>query len=295
MKQHRKQVQESDWYHGINFGDFASKGHLTPENWSIYGVLSFMEHIDFKGLSVIDVGAMDGLAAFIAEREGATDVIATDLYHRNTFLLAKEILNSNAEYSPYTSVEHLITKFGRGRFDVVIMAGLLYHVLSPLRTLLIARALLKTGGILLLESVVVNRDDSVIAWNLSDPVMNEYTTYLVPSPRALLGMMRFALMDPLATASAGSRNTQLYKRYSVMARAVSKRSTVFDSDLMQRAQERAMRVRNDLVMDELSLVESSEAPISTLELDTGFSPLENKHTDLDIYSFRTRFDLQPAP
>lgn len=284
----------SDWYHGINFGSYQSKGHLSPENWSLYGILNFMEHINFQNLNVLDVGTMDGLAAFIAEREGAAYVAATDLYNRKTFHLAKQALQSRVDYSPHTSVEHLIGKYGRARFDVVIMGGLLYHVLSPLRTMLIARSLLKTGGILLLETVSANRADAVLVWNLSDPIMDEYTTYLVASPRALLGMSRFTLFDTLQTASAATTKTSTYVRYSLMARAVAPLSSHYDTDLMRRAQERALRVRTDLLMDELSLAECADAPISDIKLIHSYNVASPMHTDIDVRKFRSRFDLQPS-
>jgi 2-polyprenyl-3-methyl-5-hydroxy-6-metoxy-1,4-benzoquinol methylase len=147
------EIDGFSWFHGIDFGSARSEGRVSPPNWSLYGSLRMLEHIDLRSCRVLDVGTMDGLISFIAEEEGAQEVHATDLYDRPSFRFARDALAANVEYHPRTSVEDLVPRFGRDSFDLVVMGGLIYHLVSPFRSLLIARALLRNNGLLLLETV----------------------------------------------------------------------------------------------------------------------------------------------
>ncbi|MBW4668612.1 MAG: class I SAM-dependent methyltransferase [Cyanomargarita calcarea GSE-NOS-MK-12-04C] len=87
---------------------------------------------DLTGMSVLDVGAYDGGFSFECERRGASRVIAYDLPDPNStgFNVAKEILASNVEYVR-GSVYKLDPK-EIGTFDIVLFAGVLYHLRYPL-------------------------------------------------------------------------------------------------------------------------------------------------------------------
>ena len=54
--------------------------------------------------------------------------------------LKLDLKNNKVKFNDFNNL------FEDGTFDIIVMGGLLYHLLSPLRALLIARSLLKTGG-----------------------------------------------------------------------------------------------------------------------------------------------------
>jgi tRNA (mo5U34)-methyltransferase len=286
----QEMIDRNQWFHGINFGhNLQSKGRSTPQNWSLYAILSFMERIQFKNTRVLDIGTMDGLVAFSAEKGGAAEVIATDLYERNTFYLAQEILKSKVIYHPNTSIEDLLEKFGPGSFDIVIMGGLLYHLTSPLRGLLTGRFLLKTGGLLLLETVTCDVNEPDLRFNPGNPVMNEYTTLFVPTVPAVESMMCFTLQEVLGAASARASLSIPFSRSSFVAQAVSLENPSYLTDLMREMQQRASRSHSDRFLDEFSFSKLRDLPYT----DVGFNSFNDVPSDIDIHTFKCNNTLQP--
>ena len=72
------------WMHTIDLGGgVVTSGAWTPEDQA--GTLGTLEQIDFRGKKVLDVGCLDGLWSFEAERRGAAEVYATDLGDRSNW------------------------------------------------------------------------------------------------------------------------------------------------------------------------------------------------------------------
>ena len=96
---------------------------------------------DLSGLTVLDVGAWDGFFSFECERRGAERVVAADWFawheaargSKESFELAREALGSSVE-DVEIRVEELSPE-RVGTFDLVLFAGVLYHVRDPLRAL----------------------------------------------------------------------------------------------------------------------------------------------------------------
>lgn len=285
-------IDRHKWFHGIDFGGgLRSKGRSNPENWSLYGTMSFLEHIPMAGARVLDIGTMDGLIAYTAEQNGAS-VVATDLYDRQSMRLAKELLKSDVEYLPSTSIEDLLGIFGPSSFDIIVMGGLLYHLVSPLRAILIARNLVKTGGIVILETCATEEDKPVLNFNLGSPIVNEYTTYFIPSLEAVRQMMTFCCFDVLGSnKTRPGGDAANYVRGTVMSRAVEPSGAIATTSLMGAAQERASKSVDDRILDEFNFATLKNASASIL-LDQKFKTFSDD-VEIDKKLFTTRFDLQP--
>jgi tRNA (mo5U34)-methyltransferase len=125
------------WAHSIDLG----RGIVTPGHWGDHTPIfrQAMRDIDFRGEKVLDIGCWDGLWSFEAEKRGAAEVYATDyLAPRNrtelaTFSLAYRALGSRAKYFPQVSV-YDVERLGVDDFDLVIDAGIFYHLRDPLRS-----------------------------------------------------------------------------------------------------------------------------------------------------------------
>jgi SAM-dependent methyltransferase len=248
----RTKINELSWFHAINFREASSPGRGgNPPNWSLFGTLSFLGDTALEGARCLDVGAMDGLASFIMKERGAARVVATDLYDRPQFRLARSILGleTQVEYLPTTHLSQLGARFGRGAFDVVVFAGVLYHVFSPLISLMQCRKLLKTGGLLIVETMCTRREEPILILNPEQipPPVDEYTTYFVPTRSAVEGMLKLAGFEVLASLDVKGRN-----RTTVLARA-SRPSEIPDrSELLCRMHDRLARGADDLLAEELS-------------------------------------------
>ena len=182
----RRRVASIDWYHSIDLGG----GVVTP-GMSRNDVLAGDELPPFEGRSVLDIGAWDGYYSFLAERSGASRVVAFDEYvwcidipardrywkacedagvmpepardaeffdrdalpGRRGFDLAKEALGSAVE----PVVGDLLTYdvAALGAFDVVLYLGVLYHVQEPLTALRRLRAVTREVAVIETEAIVV--------------------------------------------------------------------------------------------------------------------------------------------
>lgn len=110
---------------------------------------------DLTGKSVLDIGAWDGYFSFELERRGAKRVLAVDVWDEGSlqaFLFARDMMKSNVEYLHIDA--HDLSPATVGTFDIVLCAGLLYHLRHPLlgleriRSVTKERLILETGSLI---------------------------------------------------------------------------------------------------------------------------------------------------
>src|SRR5581483_4190627 len=176
------------WYHDIDLGQgLVTPGRGLAELWNMNRRL--MDLVDFRDKAVLDIGAMDGMWSFEAERRGAALVIATDAYqwgHRR-FIFCKEVLGSHAvpyfDVSVYQLAEALDRVSAPARkFDVVICFGVLYHLRDPMLALTQIRSVLKDGGVALFETAYFHSRDPVMHFNTGGKLFyDDVTTWWAPS------------------------------------------------------------------------------------------------------------------
>ncbi|MBH25806.1 MAG: hypothetical protein CMH57_15475 [Myxococcales bacterium] len=130
------------WYHRIELPGGVVTPGWAPLQPDAYGV---PERLD--GLRVLDVGAWDGFWSFEALRRGAREVVAIDDFSDHlgfldegaraagweSFDLCREALGLDASSCArhHMSV-YEISEERLGRFDVVFLFGVLYHLRYPL-------------------------------------------------------------------------------------------------------------------------------------------------------------------
>lgn len=286
-------IDELDWFHAMDLGTMRTRGRIPPNqppNFTLFGIFSFLEHIDPKGLDVIDLGTMDGLVAFILKELGASRVVATDLWDRKQFRMARDILGfgSEVEYHTQLNVSDMVDEFGTGTFDLMVFAGVLYHLLSPLESLLHCRRLLRRDALFLIETCYDEESEqSTLRFNMGmEPAsFHEPTTYFLPTLPSLLAMLRTASFDPLAVARL-KRGT---RRVSVLARAV-RPSEVREKTPLQRVHDEYVDRRNHFAFGDVFYhLEHGSADPSTAEY-SGDHELED---EIDIYSYRPGLPFQP--
>jgi tRNA (mo5U34)-methyltransferase len=137
----QQRVAALPWFHEIDLGH----GVVTPGSTSLE-VLQAAADVYFAddlvvGKTVIDVGCWDGFNSFEAKRRGAARVLATDHFvwadgswgSRDAFELAREALGLDVAVLDIDLAE--ITPDSVGVFDVVLFAGVLYHMRHPLLAL----------------------------------------------------------------------------------------------------------------------------------------------------------------
>lgn len=149
-------ISRINWFHTIDLGH----GVVTPGDDDSPNKLKRLQiPTDLSGKTFLDIGAWDGFFSFEAERRGAARVLALDSYvwegrvpgkSKEGFLAAKAILNSRVEDLQMDAFNISPDKIGM--WDVVLLAGVLYHVKNP--WLLLEKAASVTKQLLIVETFI---------------------------------------------------------------------------------------------------------------------------------------------
>lgn len=181
------------WRHRIDLGDDrVTPGKKSAADWDRLGLPD-----DLDGQSVLDVGAFDGLLAFEAERRGATDVLAIDIWkeggseewwfgrepRRAGFELVREYLGSDVRGETIDVYD--LSPDEVGRFDLVICSKVLPFLPEPYTALsnLVSVAI----GRIVIESAMPRQDlgDSYPALELARETTANPNRWWHPTPACL--------------------------------------------------------------------------------------------------------------
>jgi SAM-dependent methyltransferase len=207
------------WFHSIDFRpdvDFTSKtrfsGHVPP-NYTLFGFYDLITHLDLHGASCIDIGTMDGIAAFIMKKLGAGSVVATDIGERDTFHFARQTLGLDVEFLRDTDLYNITQRVDHRRFDVTLMAGVLYHVFDPLYAITAARHLTRENGYAIIEThYLPGESRPIMQFNPTDPEPIEQANFFWRASMSCLeGMFRLCCFHVVARRDIGKRVTYLLR------------------------------------------------------------------------------------
>ncbi len=214
-------LSERRWFHSIDVGEFATSGRFKPgepQNITLYGFMDLVKDMDLKGMTVLDVGAADGLASFGMKALGAEAVHSTNAGSRHNFQTLHDILGMEGiEYYDDTQVKDLMSIFNRGQFDLILCAGVIYHMLNPVSAFSTCRKLIKDGGLFILETPCDRHEErAAIFINSETEMLQEKFTYSIPSKAALIALMKLFSFEVLAI-----RTLKSPYRVTVLAQAVA--------------------------------------------------------------------------
>ena len=119
--------------------------------------MKHLKTLDLKGKRVLDVGCRDGLFSFAAESMGAAEVVGID---NDLSKAATDFLIPFFKSKVRMLQENLYELKAQelGLFDVILFAGVLYHLRYPFWGLKVLRDMLKPGGELLTETAIWRGD-----------------------------------------------------------------------------------------------------------------------------------------
>lgn len=233
------------WFHSIDCGD----GVVTPGQKSGEVLAHEWEHMrlpDLRGKTVLDVGAWDGWFSFQAERLGARRVLALDHYIWSMNVAAQQAyfrrcVEKGIAPKPYhlipghwqpgalpgksgfdaahkmleSGVEQIVADFmscdlvNLGRFDIVFLLGVLYHLEEPFTCL--KRLRLVTGEIAVIETAAIyvpgREDVALLEFYEGDELSHDIGNWFAPNLKGLEGMCR----------AAGFRSVEITSPYPKVA------------------------------------------------------------------------------
>ncbi|ROZ81456.1 tRNA 5-methoxyuridine(34)/uridine 5-oxyacetic acid(34) synthase CmoB [Pseudomonas neustonica] len=134
--------------------------HIDTEWHSDWKWQRVSPHIDLRDRRVLDIGCGNGYYMWRMWQAGASMVIGVDpnLLFLNQFEAVKRYLPSAPVWQLPFTLEALPEP--SDAFDTVFSMGVLYHRRSPIDHLLQLKACLRPGGELVLETLVIEGDES---------------------------------------------------------------------------------------------------------------------------------------
>ncbi len=190
-----QEAQKARWFHAIDFGDFQSAGRFgvgQRQNITLFPVFEIVKGLQVTDMDCLDMGAACGLVSFGLRALGAKRVVATDIVKFRTLEISNALLDANVEYIPFTRADQVSDRFPEERFDLVVCAGVLYHMFNPMGAIAEARLLLRKGGLFVVETAYdPKRSEPVMELNSesSQPFKEAYTYWNI-SESAVAGILK---------------------------------------------------------------------------------------------------------
>jgi tRNA (mo5U34)-methyltransferase len=193
VEQLRAAVMGREWFHKIELGNGITTPGFDASAQKLVGIRMPESCI---GMSVLDIGALDGFFSFEAERRGAARVVACDHYcwsgtgrhDKGGFDLAKRALRSHVE-EHFARVEDL-DPAQIGTFDLVLFLGVLYHAPDPLGYLTKVRSLCHGTAIIETHVDALEVARPALVFYPGASLNNDPTNFFGPNPLAVEAMLK---------------------------------------------------------------------------------------------------------
>lgn len=224
------------WYHSIDLGQ-----GVTTRGLSQSPLLDAERLPDLRGRSVLDIGAWDGYYSFLAERLGASRVVALDHYVWGVDLAARQaywdecaergVLPDHdrdltdfwrpelpgrrafdfAKQALGSTVEAIVADFATvdldsvGTFDVVLYLGVLYHMKEPLRAVERLRAVTDEVAVIETQAVHVRGLETVslLQFFAGGELAGDFGNWFIPSIEGLRQLVLAAGFSRVETIVGG--------------------------------------------------------------------------------------------
>jgi tRNA (mo5U34)-methyltransferase len=219
-------MREHSWFHAIDLGDGnITRGRFptdTPQNQTLFPAMEYISYINVAGMDCLDIGATDGLISFGLEKLGAKSVTATDRVEGVGFGAVHALLQSKVDLRFPIEIDNILTEFEGRYFDLIICAGVIYHMLNPASAFMACRNLLKPGGLLIVDSALsFTSDKAIMVFNPEVEEFNEDSTYWLPTFEALAGIAKLCHFEVLS-----GRRQPATSRGTVLCRALLRSESV---------------------------------------------------------------------
>ncbi|MBC8395187.1 MAG: DUF1698 domain-containing protein [Bacteroidetes bacterium] len=183
----------NNWWHTVSIGDnICTPGKVKNLYMSEWGLTPEI----IKGKSFLDIGFRDGGYSFYAERSGASKVTGLDIEHSKGFEILKQIFNSKVN-CVIKDIIDLKSEDLDGPYDVVLFAGVFYHMKFPFLSLHKVAELMDVGGILILESYICpdlsshekSKDIPLMKFLPKDELNKDTSNWYAPNLICLISML----------------------------------------------------------------------------------------------------------
>jgi len=214
------------WGHDHDFGSFALPGQMGMRHVSLLAAFVDRFHAirtDLTGTRVLDVGCWTGGTSLLLAAMGAEVVAIEEVrkyvdcvaFLRDSFGVANLDVRNLSLYDVASSGDLLES------FDVVLFAGVLYHLSDPVLGLRLTYDALREDGRLLLETAAARSARDVVRYEgpaatvggSAEELTRSGWNWFVPSPSVVARMLRDVGYEAVwVRPAAGSRAFGVAKR-----------------------------------------------------------------------------------
>ncbi len=128
----------------------------TGHHGTTYSVMQLMESIDFQGKSVFDFGTGTGILAILAEKLGASEILAVD---NDPWCIENASENSSVNHCNNIDIQLFDTAYTNQQYDIVI-ANINKNII--LDNLALLGKAVKPGGDVLLSGLLVMDESDIL-------------------------------------------------------------------------------------------------------------------------------------
>jgi SAM-dependent methyltransferase len=185
-----------------------------------------LKRCEVKDRRCLDIGTMEAAVPILLSRRGAGPIVAVDISYRERIAAVKHYTGARFDY--HSGLTHgntvsFLRSQGVVNFDVVVLSGVLYHCFGPLHTLAMARSLIRTGGLMIVETFAVVDEQYAMFFNARGFFTPDPSTYFLPSIALLEYLLRYFKLTPLATVHGQPSQTGPHRltRIAVACRATN--------------------------------------------------------------------------
>ncbi len=217
------EIKKADWYYSIELrpGVFT-KGAKHP---NVALTRELLSGLKATGTSCLDIGAQEALISTILAKKGAESVTAVCAQNypdgEQRINWVKQAHGVSFDYHPCVLLEDLqtaMTQQEKYYFDIVVFSGILYHLINPLGDLIRARSMVRSGGILLIETAAIISDEMALFLNANERFSPGGGNIFMISIPALDYLLRTVWLQPIDCVYHSFRKTRC--RIAVTCRAV---------------------------------------------------------------------------
>jgi 2-polyprenyl-3-methyl-5-hydroxy-6-metoxy-1,4-benzoquinol methylase len=189
------------WFYSIELLPGTIANGQFPERMPLPARM-LLRNCDLNGADCLDIGSMEGLIPVLMCRQGARRVLATDFSFHAYPKMAAVMKYYGVDFSfkriglLYDLAKKIASPRWRG-FDLINLSGVLYHVFSPLHVLAGLRPLLRKGGLMIVSTNVINRDDCSMEFNKQGRLQVEPNTFWYLTVPMLDYMLRYFQLEPI--------------------------------------------------------------------------------------------------
>lgn len=213
------------WGHDHDFGEFSLNGRMADRHiWLLATLIDRLNAIprSLDGLRVLDVGCWTGGTSLLLCAMGAQVVAIEEVIkYVDCLEYLKCAFGIDSLEPKALSLYECTTPEFQDAFDIVLFAGVLYHVTDPILALRITFNCLKDGGICLLETEAIRANKRILSYEGStvfiggsvEDLSRSGWNWYVPSLATLDQMMTDVGYTGVQVHVAGRRAFAVGKRH----------------------------------------------------------------------------------